>query len=151
MCWRLYVLLGKVRGKGNPSKLAGKSSTNTGLVLYWNTYHTSILACISNSVVSRTSTVNVPLCSALVRLHLQYCVQFWAPHCKKDIEVLEHVQRRAISWWRGLENKFCWGVAEGTGVVWSGEKEVKGRPYHSLQLPTRRLYWGGGCSLLPGN
>ncbi|KAK4824209.1 LOW QUALITY PROTEIN: hypothetical protein QYF61_012123 [Mycteria americana] len=62
-----------------------------------------ILACVRNSVASRTGAVIVPCTRHWP--HLEYCVQCWAPHYNEDIEGLERVQRRATELGKDLEHK----------------------------------------------
>jgi ribonucleases P/MRP protein subunit RPP40 len=65
-----------------------------------------VLGMIKRTFTCKSKFIVKKLFKSLVRPHLDSCVQAWRPHLKKDIEVLEKVQRRAtkmVDGYRGIE------------------------------------------------
>ncbi|KYO24502.1 hypothetical protein Y1Q_0002110 [Alligator mississippiensis] len=63
------------------------------------------LLCIQRCISSRSKEVILPLYATLVRPQLEYCVQFWAPHFRRDVANMERVQRRATRMIRGQQGR----------------------------------------------
>jgi len=66
----------------------------------------SILNCFRRGMASRERGGIDPLCSALMRLRLEYCTEVWGQQDKKDTELVEWIERRSTKMVRGLEHLF---------------------------------------------
>ena len=54
-----------------------------------------ILGLIRRAIMYKEKQLIVHLYKAIVRPHLEYCIQAWRPYRKKDIDKLERIKRRA--------------------------------------------------------
>ena len=61
-----------------------------------------IIGMIRRNITYKETSFIVPLYKAIVRPHLEYCIQAWSPYLRKDM--LKKIQRRATKLNPGLRD-----------------------------------------------
>jgi len=91
-----------------------------------------ILGCIKRSVARRSREVILPLCSKLVTPYLEYHIQMWNPQYRKDMDLLEYLQRRATKMVQEMEHPPYKDRLGELQLFSLEEKKALGRPESGL-------------------
>ena len=62
---------------------------------------------------------------------MEHCIQMWSPQYRRDMELLDHVQRRATKMTQRMEHIPCEDRLK-AGAVQPGEEKAPGRPRSGL-------------------
>jgi len=62
---------------------------------------------MGENVASRLREVILPLCPVLRKLHLECCIQCWAPQYTEDTDLQEPAQHKAMEKIKRLEHLSC--------------------------------------------
>ena len=65
-----------------------------------------VLGMIRRNITYKEKSLIIRLYKAIVRPHLEYCIQAWSPYLRKDIYMLEKIQRRATKLIPGLRDLY---------------------------------------------
>ena len=95
-----------------------------------------ILDCIKRSMASRSRESVLPLYSALVRPHLEYCIQIWSSQYRRYMDLLEHIQSRATNTIQRMEHLPCEDSLRELGLF-SLEKRL---PREVLEVPSLETF-----------
>ena len=63
-----------------------------------------VIGIIRRNITYKENSLIVPLYKAIVRPHLEYCIQACNPHLRKDIDMLENIPKRATKLIPGLRD-----------------------------------------------
>ncbi|XP_059579404.1 uncharacterized protein LOC109285286 [Alligator mississippiensis] len=106
------------------------------------------LSCIYRYNMSRSKEVFLPLYASLVRPQLEYCVQFWVPHFRRDVDSIERVQRRATCMIRGQQGRPYKGRLRDLNLLSLHKRRLKGDLVAIYKL-TKEDQQGTGETLFP--
>ena len=98
-----------------------------------------ILGTMKRTIVSRDKEIIMRLYKTLVRPHLEYCVQAWNPFLKKDIDMLERVQRRATKMIRGLHRLSYEERLKICGLTTLEKRRARGDLIETYKLMTNKV------------
>ena len=92
-----------------------------------------VLGMIRRNITYKDKSLIVPLYKAIVRPHLEYCIQAWSPYLRKDIlDMLEKIQRRATKLIPGLRDLRYEERLKECGLTTLETRRLRGGPNRSV-------------------